>query len=381
MAKYLPYFGWQPIVLTREWTPENGPYDPTIVMGIPEDILVHRISCNIEPKTKFDRISKRFQQTLFPQEDPAAFFKLASQQLPDLARKHKIDVIWATFPPMCDLALADKVSRSTGIPWVADFRDVYQFIDGFGAALMQPIRLYYLHKILKSASAVITVSDGFGKTLQKRNKREITVIPNGFDPDIIVSQKTMEFPKFEIVYTGGINAGHPDFTPLLDALQYLCDAGKMNIKEVLVTFYGAGNDKRLRKLLRHPFSRVIQNCGGVPRIQSLERQRSALILLQTTVPGTGWLTSKIYEYLIAQRPILAIPCDGDSIEKLIRETNTGVSCSTKDEIATQLMDWYIEWKKTGTIAWYGNMQLIMQYSRKEQAKETSKLFEEVAGGF
>jgi len=231
--------------------------------------------------------------------------------------------------------------------------------------------------IIKSASAVVTVSDGFAATLRKRHNQDAVVIPNGFDPDILVPEKAQAFSKFEIVYTGGINLGRPDFTPFLDALHSLCSSGKMDPDDVAVTFYGSGNQERLKLLLRHPFSHAIRNCGGVPREESLERQRSAVILLQTTAPGTGWMTSKIYEYLIARRPILAIPRDGDSVEKLIRETNTGVSCSTKDEIAAQLMDWYDEWKKTGTVTWYGNMQTIMQYSRKEQAKETAYLLEKV----
>ena len=235
---------------------------------------------------------------------------------------------------------------------------------------MEPVVSDRISTVLKCAKVFVLPSryDGWG------------VVLNGFDPDILTAEQSFTFPKFEIVYTGGINLGHPDFTPLLDALQHLCKTGKMVSDNILVTFYGKGNERRLKRLFRHPFSHVIRNRGGVCRGESLERQRSALILLQTTVPGTGWMTSKIYEYLIARRPILAIPSDGDSIEKLIRETRSGVSCSTKDEIAAQLMVWYGEWKKTGTVAWHGNMQAIMKYSRKEQAKETAYLLENVLNG-
>ena len=380
MAKYLPCFGWNPSVLTREWTPSNCLYDPSITAGIPDSVTVHRMACDIQHRLFVDRFKNRCHKTFFPHRDPIEFFGPASQSLPGLVRRHKIDIIWATFPPLSDLALAAQVSKATGIPWVADFRDVYQFVDGIGAALMLPSRLFHLTHIVKSASAVVTVSDGFAATLRKRHNQDAVVIPNGFDPDILTAEQSFTFPKFEIVYTGGINLGHPDFTPLLDALQHLCKTGKMVSDNILVTFYGKGNERRLKRLFRHPFSHVIRNRGGVCRGESLERQRSALILLQTTVPGTGWMTSKIYEYLIARRPILAIPSDGDSIEKLIRETRSGVSCSTKDEIAAQLMVWYGEWKKTGTVAWHGNMQAIMKYSRKEQAKETAYLLENVLNG-
>lgn len=377
MAKYLPHFGWKPFVLTREWNATNGPYDTTITTGIPDDILVHKIACDIRPYTLFGHIKKRWHQTLYPHRDPVAFFNPAVQCLPRLVRKHNIHVIWATFPPLCDLALADAVSKNTGIPWVVDFRDVSQFIDSVGEALMRPIRLYYEKKIIKSSSAIIAVSEGFADTLRKRHKRDVVVIPNGFDPDIVEPVQSFVFPKFEIVYTGGINHGRPDFTPLLDALQNLCNTGIMKVDDIRVTFYGEDNERRLKSLFRHPFAHVIRNCGGVLRRESLERQRSALILLQTTAPGTGWMTSKIYEYLIARRPILAIPRDGEGIEKLITETNTGTSSSSDDEIATKLIVWYSEWKKTGTILWHGDMQAIMKYSRKEQAKDTALLLEDL----
>ena len=377
MAKYLPCFGWKPFILTRKWTPTNGPYDPTITTGIPDDILVHKIDCDTQSRSVVGRVKKRFNQTCFPHMSPIEFFSAASPDLPALVRKHRIHVIWATFPPPCDLTLADQLSKATGIPWVADFRDVYQFVDGFGAALMLPVRLFYLKKIIKSASVSVTVSEGFAQTLRRRHSRDVMVIPNGFDPDILAPEKSFAFPKFEIVYTGGINLGCPDFTPLLDALQYLCANGKMDPDDVLIRFYGRGNERRLKRLFRHPFSHAIRNCGGVPRTESLKFQRCALILLQATAPGTGWMTSKIYEYLIARRPILAIPRDGDSIEKLLKETKAGMSWSTKDEIAVQLIDWYSEWKKTGTVAWHGDMRTIMQYSRKEQAKETALLLEKV----
>lgn len=380
MAKYLPCFGWNPSVLTREWTPRNCSYDPTITAGIPENVLVHRMACDVQHRSFVDRIKNRCHQIFFPHRDPVDFFRMASQALPDLIRKRHIQIIWATFPDPCSLTLADQASRATGIPWVADFRDVYQFVDGLGAALMYPIRLSYEKQVLKSASAIVTVSDGFAATLQKRHNREIMVIPNGFDPDTLVPEQSFGFPKFEIVYTGGINLGRPDFTPLLDALQHLSNSGKIDSDDILITFYGKGNERRLKALLRHPFSLAIRNCGGVPREESLEHQRSALILLQTTAPGTGWMTSKIYEYLISRRPILAFPRDGDHIEKLLIETNAGVSYSTRDEIAAQLVEWYSEWKETGTVAWHGNMQAIMQYSRKEQAKETAYLFEKVLNG-
>lgn len=378
MAKYLPQCGWRPFVLTRKWTPDNGPFDPTITMEIPSDVVVHEVVCDTVPSSLTGRLLKRINQTIHPQMDPIEFFRVAADELPSLIRRFEINAIWATFPPLSNLTLADQVSRITGKPWIADFRDVNQFVDSVGEALMRPMRLFYERQILKSASRVVAVSDGFAETLRQRHGRmDIKVIPNGFDPDILQPEQNHVSSKFEIVYTGGINLGRPDFTMLLDALQYLCIQGKMCTEDVLISFYGAENERRLKILMRHPFGKFIRNNGAVPRSEALRRQREALILLQSTVPGTGWMTSKIYEYLVARRPILAFPRDIDTIEKLLQETNAGVSCSTMQEISEQLIKWYIEWKTTGTIKWHGNIQAIMQYSRKAQAEQTAQLLDDI----
>ena len=261
----------------------------------------------IKKSSFLNSLLKRSHQTLFPHKDPIEFFQKASITLPEIIRKHQISIIWATFPPYCNLTLANKISNATGIPWLADFRDVYQFTDNLGSFFMKPIRLFYEKQILRSASKVISVSDGFAATLRARHNRDVAVIPNGFDPDIIVRENVLLFPKFEIVYTGGINLGNPDFNPLFNAIQLLCETGKMDVNDVLISFYGYGNERRLKHFFHHTYSKVIKNYGGVPREESLHHQRKALILLQTTAPGTGWMTSKIYEYLVARRPILAIP--------------------------------------------------------------------------
>ena len=377
MAKYLQDFNWNPVVVTRDWTTENCSYDPSITSGIPENVPVYKVPCDVQYLSIADRIKKRLHQVLFQYQDPQEFYSATLPLLPDIIREHSIDIIWTTFPTLCAPALANQVSKDTGVPWVADFRDVTQFVHGFGAFLMYPIRIFWEKRVLKSAAAIVAVSDGFAATLKERHIREIEVVPNGFDPDILAPEESFSFPLFEVVYTGGLTVGRPDFTPLLDAFQHLVDNNKILVDDVRISFYGENNEKRLKLLSLHPFAHAITNFGGVSREESLKCQRSALILLQATSPGTGWMTSKIYEYLISRRPILAIPRDGDSVEKLLIETKAGAACTTKDEIANQLLSWYEEWKASGTVVWNGNMDTIMRYSRKEQAKDTAQVLEKV----
>ena len=380
MTKYFPDFGCKPVVVTREWTPDNGLYDPTIGIGLPENIEIHRIPFENDNTKLFPTFQKRLYQTLLPHKNQHPFGKDAINNILEVIKQNEIEIIWATFPPFDGLTLAKKISRLTGIPWVADLRDIYQFADSWKSRLLLPLRIHSLNMCIRDANAIITVSEGFAETLNRRIKRKVHVVPNGFDHEFILPERRYNYPKFEIVYTGGINIGNPDFRPLLDALEKLCECKLMDKNDIIISFYGKGNEKRLKQLYRHSFSSTIRNCQCVTNKESIEIQTKALILLQATRPGSGWMTSKIYEYLVARRPILAFPRDGTSIEKLLNETRAGVCCTTIDEIAFQLLKWYNEWKKTGDILWDGDVDKIMKFTRKEQAKQTVFVFEEVISG-
>ncbi|MFA7676889.1 MAG: glycosyltransferase [Candidatus Omnitrophota bacterium] len=375
MAKYLPHFGWTPFILTNRWTSQNGPYDPTIVEGIPEGTGVYRVGTGKRIKSPFQKITGAINRILLPHTEPKEFFKKALAVLPRIILEHKIKVIWATYPPLADLAIADKVSRQMRIPWLADFRDAYQFTDTVVSKIMRPNRLFYEKRIVKSASIITSVSEGFSQSLENRHMRKVEVVHNGFDPDITDFKQSNYFPKFEIVYTGGINFGRPDLKSLFDVLEELITMKKLNPKDIQVTFYGEGNERKFKKTYRKSLSSIVRDYGYICRRECLDKQRNATILLLFTAPGTGWMTSKVYEYLVAQRPVLAIPHDGRGISKVLLKAKAGISCTTKNEIAKAIMRWYEEWKNTGTVLWEGNKEYIAGYSRKKQANQTAILLD------
>ena len=378
MAKFLKDYGWTPIVLCQRWTPDNWVHDPSIVTNIPADITVYAIDVKQVRSMSLKYAKDVLYRVLLPHLVPRSFFRGALEALPNIFRKHHIDAIWATAPMACNHALAEWASRKWKRPWVADFRDVHQFRS---SALKEPIRMlriYYDDRMLKSASEIISVSEGFARTLRTRHSRNVRVIPNGFDPETLADDQFRANLNFNIVYTGGVNLGKPEFGPLLDALGLLIKTGKLNRKDISVEFYGAKNELRLKSMFQnHEFGNIVKNYGHVPRERLLDIQRSAAILLQATYSGTGTLSSKIYEYLAARRPILALPKDHNGIDQLLTETRAGVSCTSVDEIAKQLLKWYEEWKSTNTIKCQSIPSAIMKYSQKVQAGQLSQLLNEL----
>jgi glycosyltransferase involved in cell wall biosynthesis len=378
MAKYLKDYGWHPIVLCQRWTPANCVYDPSIVTNIPADVSFYAIDVKQLRPLSLNYAKEVVYRILFPQLVPTDFFRRALKALPNILSKHRVDAIWATAPMACNHALADWASRKWNCPWVADFRDVHQFKSSGLKETVRTLRIYYDNRMLKSASEITTVSEGFARTLRTRHSRNVRIIPNGFDPEILADDQIKTVKNFNLVYTGGINLGKPEFGPLLDAVGLLIKAGKLDPKDISIQFYGAKNERRLKSMFEnHEFRNFVQDCGHVPREKLLNIQRSAAILLQATYPGTGTLSSKIYEYLAARRPILALPQDHDGIDQLLLETKAGVSYTSVDEIAQQLLKWYQEWKSSNTINCQSTLSAIMKYSQKVQARQLSQLLNDL----
>ena len=367
------------MVLCLKWTPENCVYDPTIVSGIPEEVKVYAVEIETKSNPGWKYAKNLVHRGLFPHLFPIDFYCSALRVIPKIIAEHRIDIIWGTAPMMCNLAIANLGSKRNSIPWVADFRDVSQFKENFVRNIFRKVRIFHERQILKSASAVTTVSKGFAETLKERHRREVSVIFNGFDTEFTTGEEIREIKEFNIVYTGGVNIGKPNFRPLLDACQLLIESGEMDEKDIIIQFFGANNKASLQKMFaNHQYSHLVQMNDHVFREKCFELQKQAAILLLATYPGTGVMTSKIYEYLAAQRPILAIPCDGDGIDDLLKETKAGVSCSKKEEIAEHLLKWYKEWKASGTISYKGNIQMKSRFSRREQAGQLAQIMDEIS---
>ncbi|AMN46927.1 hypothetical protein ACG33_07420 [Steroidobacter denitrificans] len=377
MAKYLPLFGWEPVVLTRAWRRDNCNYDPTIVPNLPFDLVRHELDYPI-PRG----LSAAIEQTVRvarPYLHPYSFLRTGRDAVNKLLHTERFDAIWTTVPRDNLLDLACYASDVSGRPWIADFRDVWQWIPNLFVKATLPMRLHHERRVLRSAAAITTVSAGFAETLQERHGRVVRTISHGFDPDLLPATPPSIFPRFNIVFTGGVVLGRPNLRPLLDALGRLIARRAVDARHVVLEFYGAGNATRLAEMFAgHPYAYLVVDHGAVPRAQVIKYQRTATLLLSASHPGMrGWNTSKLYEYIAAGRPILSIPHDHDCIDELLQRTNAGTSCTSVEEIEGVLLGFYREWKRTGAVAFRGHRELISRYSNRSQAGELAALLNEV----
>ncbi len=401
-AKYLPRFGWEPVVLTRHWEGERGLEEPPGVEVIRtpyQDKLRFFRRGSSTRAMPASRGQQTISQSLFNSVWRIASFWLkeclaypdefsgwkpyALEAGRERLRAGDISLIFSTSPPPTSHLIASELQRETGLPWVADFRDLWTQNHYVRHTLLRRwIERRLEKKALARATVLITVSQPLAGKLQRLHGKPVEVITNGFDEDDYSSLPPSPTPYFSLTYTGQIYAGKRDPTLLFSAVRYLLDTGLIDPKRFKIRFYGPERDRGLVVCLADRFGirELVSHGGYVPYQEAILRQResTALLLLNWNSPEEkGVYTGKVFEYLGAKRPILAIPGNNGVVDELLYETASGVVASTKEEIATILKSWYDEFVKTGGIAYKGKDEIIKQYTRATQAGKLAAIFDRV----
>lgn len=285
----------------------------------------------------------RFSLAMFGDPRMLAYFALVREGS-RLIRSRGVDLIVATSPPEVSFFAARALSRRTGVPWVADFRDLW----------FRDMRLYQsraaswlsglVHRwLVGNAAALVTVSVGLQKRLAGYLDRDVLVSYNGFFEDARQCSprpRPWADDRIHIVYTGRVYPGKQDPEPLFRALDALRRGADKAASTVSVDFYGFG-DTWLRALVaKHRLEDRVRLHGHVPHHESLAVQRAAdalLFLDWTDVTADGVLTGKLFEYFGSGRPIMSLGRRRDSeAALLIADTRCGVTLTSEEEITAFL---------------------------------------------
>ena len=245
------------------------------------------------------------------------------------------------------------MKRATGIPWVADLRDsVVAHPHRSAERLTVRVKEQGEHAVAKlitrNADAIVAVSEAIAEEMRERSPSgPVTTIANGSDFDDFVGIERQESSRFRITHAGSF-FGKRDPRPFLTALK------QSGLDDVTVRFLGdfRSTDREWAEQLE--LGDRLELIPYAPRRQSLELQRDSEVLL-LLIPdaggrGKGVLSGKVFEYLAADRPILAVvPPDGAAAE-LIRAANAGVVVAPDDVdgMVAALRDFHGKWR-AGTL--------------------------------
>lgn len=282
------------------------------------------------------------------------------------------DLVYASAPPFTGLMIAAQLARAAGIAWVAELRDLWSDNHGYAhGRLRRRLDGFMESRALRSAAALVTVSEPLARQLRARHSAPVAVISNGFD----AAHAPASAPPsdvLQITYTGSVYPAY-DIGPLLHALERLGERAS----RLRIDFFGRNLAPLQQRLQGSPLAPLFRISPTVPHNQALSLQRAADVLLFLPwqgVPEGGILTSKLFEYLGARRPILAVGAPAADTCRIIAETGSGMASVDAGEIARWLEERLCESVRAGRAPDLAP-ERVAQYSREYQARRLSEFLQ------
>ncbi len=408
MSKYLPEFGWQPVIYTPE-NPDFSTKDESLFKDIHPEVEVvknkiwepYRMYRLLTGKksgggnfgmTKSDNqgVMQKFSMwvrgNIFVPDPRVTWRKPSILFLKKYLKKHPVDAIVTTGPPQSMHLIGLGLKKSNPkLKWIADFRDPwskFDFLDNFDLSESAKKKQSDLEsEVLNFADRVVTVSPSLGDELVDFDKSKRRIVNNGFDHKDFENIASSNTDTFQIYHAGLINAYRyfPNLWKALDELVSENQDFKNKVKVELVGNVAGTIQEKLNsfsKLKNH--IRVRSWMAHDELLKEYGKANLLLLLPHQSINAKGIIPGKVYEYLALKKPILNFGPSNTDVAKILEETQTGTTLSgaSVDEIKTQLMKVFLDFKSKKTFNPYS--EKINQYSRKNLAEKFSTVLEEIA---
>jgi glycosyltransferase involved in cell wall biosynthesis len=266
-----------------------------------------------------------------------------------LARSESIDVVLTTSPPGSVHLIGAAVQKATGAKWVADLRDsvamhAHRSTEGIGARAKQKARAGVALLVARQADAIVCAAESIAvETRGLKPRGRVVTITNGCDFDDFAGLEYTRGDRFRLTHAGSF-FGKRDPKPFLRAL------AESGLEDVTVRFLGDFRPGDREFMENLGLADRVELLPHVPRRESLRLQRESDVLL-LLIPdaggrGRGVLSGKVFEYLAAERPVLAVVPEDGAAAELIRDTGAGIVAGPEDvgAIRDALVSMHARWR-------------------------------------
>ena len=355
-SKYLPSLGWQPVVYTP-LNPELSSTDPSLAAEIPPEaeVIKRRIRepygiynalsgkktsglnpINSQDRSLRHRIFLWIRANFFVPDPRIAWLRPSVRYLKKYLREHPVDVIVSTGPPQSMHLIAGEVSKATGLPWIADFRDPWTkmfYYKDLPLTRRNDRRQHLLEKeVLDDATVVVAVSPIVQDEFEAMTDTPVTLITNGFDE----SDFEGEVPgseDFTVTHTGLFSSvGNPE--TLWKVLAEKCANESEFARRLKIRLVGKTDREIKESIEAVGLGDKVVDLGYVPHKDAVKEQRAASMLilpLRKEPEYRAVLPGKLFEYLASGRPILGIGQKDGAMARLVRENEAGCVADWEDE--------------------------------------------------
>ena len=402
-VKYLPDFGIQPIV----YIPENPTYpivDENLVNEVSDKAIIlkqkifepyqlasflsknktKKISSGIIPNQKkqsfLDKTFLWIRGNLFIPDARVFWVKPSVAYLEKYIVENDIDTIITSGPPHSLHLIGLELKQKLSVKWFADFRDPWTTI-GYHKSLRlsnyaDKKHKMLEHQVLNTADTIIVTSKTTKKEFEAITSKPIFVVTNGYDTEEV--EKQILDSKFSLAHIGSfLSERNPLilWESLAELLTEIPDF-KLHLEIKLI---GAVSQEILETISQYGLNLYLNNLGYVSHTEAIAHQRKSQVLLLIEINSEDTksiIPGKLFEYMVSNRPIIAIgPKDSDFAE-IITTTNTGTFFEyfEKRRLKSVILDFYIQFLQ-------GKLQSngvgLQKYSRKSLTRELVELLNKI----
>ncbi len=408
-AKYLPEFGWQPIILTIK----NGEYpaiDESLYKDIPqgckvfktkafEPNFIYRKFTGMKEEEKIPvanlaqknvswkkKLSNWVRLNLFIPDAKIGWIPYAVKEGKKIIEQEKPDIILSSSPPPSVHLIAQKLAKWSGLKWVADFRDPWTNIHYLQGQNISSISKNYNkkleQKVVANCDKATCVSENFVHLITTHKKDKFEIITNGFDQELDhLPEEELRNKKFTILYIGGLTWNRY-FKSFFLAVKELIDNKEIDERLVKLKFAGS-IEPAIQNELSELFSdtEVADFRGYLPHHEAVKEMHQAdlLLLFLEQVKGyEGHIPGKLFEYLSTGNPIIGTGTKQGESAKLLRNSGCGdlFDANEKKEIKNRILQIYTRWKEGKPLK--AESKLVEKYSRRKLTQDLANLLNNIS---
>jgi glycosyltransferase involved in cell wall biosynthesis len=358
LSKYLPEFGWEPVILTVD--PEYATYpviDFSLECEVSPEIKVFKTRASDyfrfynkdkskvpsagfarnndkSPKGKFFRF---IRGNFFIPDPRKGWNKFAFKKACRVIETEEIKHVITTSPPHSTQLIGLRIKKKyPDIKWISDLRDpwtdIYYYDLFYPTFISRKIDRKYEKSVLLNADIVTTVGYNLGKQYESKAKGiggKIKIIHNGYDESDFENVDPIIPGRFTISYTGTISESYP-IDGFVRALERVISEGN----NILFRFTGLIAESQKKQITKKIDNKNLEFIEYADHSNAIFQMVSSSLLLLVIArhPGNrSFLSGKLFEYIASGKPVLCLgPIDGEAAH-ILNTSGYGKCFSYDDE--------------------------------------------------
>ncbi|MDR1853398.1 MAG: glycosyltransferase [Azoarcus sp.] len=385
-VNYLPRHGWQPTVLTAHPRAYEATRDD-LLAAVPPGVEIVRAQA-FDTARHFSLNGKYLRLLALP-DRWWTWWPFAVRAGREIVRRARPDLIWSTYPIPSAHLIGRALARLSGLPWIADFRDPMLSADYPPDRLRRKVWRGIEASALAEARACVFTTEEAANVYRERYPAAAArcrVVANGYDEaafaDLAPTRPGLKPGALLLLHSGVVYPRERDPGPFFAAVRALLDSNALARDRLLIRFRAPGHDDEVRALARqHGVADVVDVAPPLPYREALAEMMGAdgLLVFQGAA-FNAQIPAKIYEYLRAARPLLALVAPDGNTARTLAAFAAVAAADIADErgIAAALAAWLQNLQAPELPQWLArNREDVRAFSRQAQTARFAALCDEI----